>query len=750
MIAFIILSVAHGQEVYIQPYLQALTSDTVWIMWEDDQPDTTNILWGLDTSLGFETTGNAIEITSGHYLHSVQISGLTSDTDYFYRSVFQTTPNLFHTPSETSEEDNLTFVAMSDMQIDHSNPTKFTEIVNDGVISYFQDDLGSSVSLANAIDAVLIPGDLVENGSSHSQWTDDFFAQASELLAQVPVYPVPGNHEYDSQYFFDYFILPENGTPGYEEHWWSSNLSNIHIIGLDSNSSYRLELQLNWLEADLAEICDEPTVDFVFAQLHHPHQSELWIAGNTSFTGEVIAILEQFSTDCGKPSIHFYGHTHGYSRGQSRDQNHVMVNVATSGGNIDYWGEYAQTDYSEYSVSQDEWGFVLVDVQAGTDPQFTLQRISRGNENQQRENELRDQLTVRLLNLQPDKPTGLFPIEEQVSPDCLYLVGSPFQDADQDLHGASHWQVSTDCTDFTSPVYEQWRQHENWYAGIDTQANDDLQNEQITLQPNEDYCWRVRYRDQSLSWSEWSQTYEFSTASSSNLLSNPGAENGTDSWTLLEGNLESLTDGECNGVSPYIGDRYFSIGGLCEESSYAKAIQRIDLQSLQTEISTGNALAIISASMRNWDGSDQPTLDVLFFNDQEEELISSSQLTTLESTWTTLQTEVSVPTDAVTAEVQISGTRNSGEDNDSYMDALSLIITTQEEQNCAGEDITDDTDDPDDTDPQEPTSEPTSEPSTDPVDNSSTDDIKAGCLVYSPREMIISWLFVLIVMRRRR
>jgi len=49
----------------------------------------------------------------------------------------------------------------------------------------------------------------------------------------------------------------------------------------------------------------------------------------------------RFSMECGKPSAHFYGHTHGYSRGESRDAEPSVVNVASAGGNIDYWGEYA-------------------------------------------------------------------------------------------------------------------------------------------------------------------------------------------------------------------------------------------------------------------------------------------------------------------------------------------------------------------------------------------------------------------------
>ena len=37
---------------------------------------------------------------------------------------------------------------------------------------------------------------------------------------------------------------------------------------------------------------------------------------------------------------------------------HVWINVA--GGAIDYWGEWPQFDYEEFSVSDDDWGFIMV------------------------------------------------------------------------------------------------------------------------------------------------------------------------------------------------------------------------------------------------------------------------------------------------------------------------------------------------------------------------------------------------------
>ena len=172
----------------------------------------------------------------------------------------------------------------------------------------------------------------------------------SRGLGDVYKRQVLGNHERNHPFFFHYFELPLNGTNGYEEHWWYKDHSNVRIIGMDSNNGYRIQEQLEWLDSILSITTSDTIIDFVFAQLHHPHHSELWPEGNTSFTGEVIDKLEVFSTVSGKPSIHFFGHTHGYSRGQSRDHQHLMVNVASGGGNLDYWDEYFQQDYEEYII----------------------------------------------------------------------------------------------------------------------------------------------------------------------------------------------------------------------------------------------------------------------------------------------------------------------------------------------------------------------------------------------------------------
>jgi hypothetical protein len=688
-------SVVLSQTFNVKPYLQNATPTSIHIMWETTFGDESIVNWGESDGLGNSTLGEAQTGQGNYRIHDVHLTDLSPNTRYYYKTITDSLDSDiydFITPDSPLYESSLRLIAMSDMQKDWSNPSKFEEIVHEGIIAYLEDDVGGTIP--DVLDLILIPGDLVDNGLEYSQWSDHFFGPSEPLFSYVPVYPVLGNHENNSSYYFSYFNLPENGSPGYEEHWWWADFSNVRVIGLNSNWDFQLSVQLEWLEDVLQEACEDSIIDFVFAQLHHPHKSELWVPGETDFTGDVIERLEQFTSDCGKPSIHFFGHTHGYSRGQSKDHQHVMINVATAGGNIDYWGEYFQADYDVYSVSQDEWGFVVVDVSAGDNPQFTVKRISRGNENLFRDNTLRDRFTIRTFNDPPSTPNPTFPLGDNINPDTLWLWGSGYTDSDEDEHGYSHWQISNDCNDFTNPVKDIYESHVNWFYYQNTQEGNDLTKEMITgLNGYTDYCWRVRYRDRGLMWSEWSEPQSFTTGESiysDNLVVNPGGESGTSGWIIQQGIFESVEAHQCSGVTPHAGQYYFCVGGLCNESPYAVVYQMIDVSEFSNCIDNSAATSIFGGYLSNWSGSDQPEMHISFLNEDNVVLGTSEPLTTLNSTWTEFNTSLLIPPGTREIKYTLTGTRHAGTDNDSYFDDLFLQVL--ENGSCAtvGTDLTKD------------------------------------------------------------
>jgi hypothetical protein len=685
LLLFLLINLSlYSQTIQVQPYLQDASPNSIFILWETDSSDESIVEWGLTETLGNTSEGTAQVSVGDARIHEVKLENLERFTKYFYRVKTGEAISPIHqfkTPPFASDNEPVRIIAMSDMQRDGSFPNKFNEIIHDGVIDYLTEEIGGDV--IDSLALVLIPGDLVVNGNNYSSWENTFFTPSEDLFSQVPLYPVPGNHENNSTYFFQYFKLPDNGTAGFEEHWWHKDYGNVRIIGLDSNNPFSNQEQLDWLDGVLDTTCEADSIDFVFAQLHHPHKSELWTPGESNYTGEVIARLEQFTTTCGKPSVHFFGHTHGYSRGQSRDHKHLWINAATAGGAIDNWGEFPNADYDEFSVSQDDYGFVSVEVTDGDNPKFTVKRISRGDQDVVIDNALTDSLVLFKNDAVVNIPIPDSPINIEIAPECVVLKASPFSAPNAAaLHGQTHWQVATSPDDFSDLAAESWKNFENWYFEIDTQAEDDLTDEEILgLEANTSYWWRVRYRDREMNWSEWSNSVPFVTGESialPNLLANPGAEDSLANWIPTEGVVEALTDGICNGISPNSGQRYFAVGGLCEESEIGICVQNVDVMTYADSIDAGNYPVNFGGYLSNFSGTDFPEMRLIFLDGTGAELDVSNTISSLNSSWTSFNEQMLIPISTRTIQMELKGTRFGGTDNDSYFDDLFLSVGTNE------------------------------------------------------------------------
>ena len=669
-----------GQSILVKPYVQDIGETSVKIMLETSTATIVSVRYGtspFDLTLsqsGIGAAGNGLSV-----IYTVHLTSLLPATKYYYKvelaNGVMSSLNHFTTYAPIMEKSDVNLVAVSDMQQDSGNPTVFSNLINQGILIVVDTTLSHGI---DDLHGVIIPGDLVDNGGNYISWKNTFFTPAENLTASVPLYPSIGNHEYYNSgqvNYLKYFDLPQNGPSNQLELVWYKDISNTRIIALNSNATTtELNAQLTWLNSTLTQVCANVQIDFVFVQLHHPFHSELWTPGELGFTGQVIQQLESWSTNCNKVSAHFFGHTHAYSRGQSRDHQHVMVNVATAGGAIDNWGVYPNADYPEYSVSQDEYGFVLIQTTAGVEPTMRIRRFGRGDQNGSANNLLRDEVIVKNKEYPPAKPIAIFPIGHVLPPGCVTLRASAFDDA-EDIHQASQWQIASSC-DFANPI-NLWKQHENWYNEINTQANDILIDESLSnLSPNSTYCWRVRYRDTYLKWSSWSDPATFTTSQqsgSANLIVNHNAESGTTNWT---GQIEALTNNECNSVPVYAGTNFFAVGGVCaNESALGTAFQVIDVVSYSTPIDQGIMQAEFSAFMRTFGvNNDKPEMYLEFYDGANLSLSTSSSIIQTQPSWQYFVNTVAIPVGTRRILVRLKGIRLAGSDNDSYFDELSLRL----------------------------------------------------------------------------
>ena len=178
--------------ILVKPYLQDAEPHSIKIMWETSMGEESIVEWGTSRKLGKKTKGIAYDINfSSSRIHEVKIQGLKRFTNYYYKvktGKIQSDIYQFKTPPFASDNQSFNIVAMSDMQKDHRNPDKFSEVINDGLLPYLKQEYKGQ--LPNNLALVLIPGDLVASGPNYKEWKNDFFNPSEKLFAEVPVYPL--------------------------------------------------------------------------------------------------------------------------------------------------------------------------------------------------------------------------------------------------------------------------------------------------------------------------------------------------------------------------------------------------------------------------------------------------------------------------------------------------------------------------------------------------------------------------------
>ena len=327
-------------------------------------------------------------------------------------------------------------------------------------------------------------------------------------------------------------------------------------------------------------------------------------------------------------------------------------------------------------MSEDDWGFVMVEVEAGDSPKFSCKRLSRGDGNVELDNAEIDYFSVSKIDYAITTPSPMYPLDIEIAPECVILRGSAFEI--EGMHGASHWQITDTQGDYSNPLGDVWEQFQNLYFNVDTQEGELITEESMPGMPeNTQLWWRVRYRDKELNWSDWSDEAAFSTGTSSmsaNLLANPGAEQGLSSWVVDQGVCESMLAEDCSGTTPFSDDYYFCVGGLCTESAVAIMHQDIDVTSYSDSIDLGVFNVSFGAMMSDWSGADVPEMRVLFLSQDGTQIGATDYYAGPFVNWTLVEDNLTIPTLTRVIRCELKGTRNEGTDNDSYFDDVFVKV----------------------------------------------------------------------------
>lgn len=511
------------KQLILVPFLQNPSPSSIFVSWHDTLSTQTKVEYGITSSLTQSTMGTS-EIVSGDYRwHTVELTGLTPNQEYFYRAVSGSGTSKtynFKTQPDKNYQGKIRFILLSDTH--NSDTTMAVKIIKEAkkkIQQLYGNDTHKHINL------VLHSGDLVVSGNTITQWTDQFFAPMSTISSNIPFLTVTGNHEGEHSNYYKYMQLDNiSGYPSpnaFSEKFWASVIANTMFIGLNTNLSGAANtLQNIWLESKLTEAENDPKIDFVFLIGHHLAISELWGEGITYdggpgyLTNQVFPMLKKYS----KVIQYSYGHTHGFERGTIESQSPKartdfrMVCGGGGGGAIDRWRAFKNQDFPNIHVTIDNFFYQIIEIDVANKT-FESSMFSLGNADKQRDNELLDKWYIKLNQPAPNKPTSNMPTitESQIIFNTSKISGDSLMTVRIQIAEESAFnKTNIDTMINWKNIYGV----DAGYNPIDKNKGIDLTRiafNKSALKSGKTFYYRVCYRDHNLKWSEWSNTTLFNT-----------------------------------------------------------------------------------------------------------------------------------------------------------------------------------------------------------------------------------------------
>jgi Icc-related predicted phosphoesterase len=174
---------------------------------------------------------------------------------------------------------------------------------------------------------VVMVGDLVSWGSSRERW-EEFDERSADLRQRdIPVLPVPGNHDYfgDDELRIYFAHFPEIRG----QRWYERRYGPVGMVFLDSNLDHLGERerseQRRFFEATLNQLDGDDGVRGILVFLHHAPVTNSSVVGDDA--GVAREFLQAFSSSA-KTLAMLTGHAHGYERFERNGKTFVV----TAGG----------------------------------------------------------------------------------------------------------------------------------------------------------------------------------------------------------------------------------------------------------------------------------------------------------------------------------------------------------------------------------------------------------------------------------
>ena len=514
------------------PYLEIPTPTSIWVNWKTSAGTESKVLYGTSAASLNQTVNGANNIwtdagyNNNYYYHSVQLTGLSPYTKYYYKvqtGTYVSPVYSFRTmssPGAVEEGKKMRFLIMGDNQL--RNEPRYDSLV---IRAKRKVEAKYGMPLNDAIDMIVMVGDQVDVGTL-DQYEYTHFNKVKAISPYIGISTIIGNHEtYGSlnlsayKNHFHYDGMSYKGISSGSEEYYAYQAGNMLFLNFTTEASADVNtLQYNWASKVLDSANVDPNVKFIVSLAHRPYEAEQYIGDISTWIRNTM--YPKLITSP-KYFMNVGAHHHLYARGQ--DNNVPVYNIISGGSAWDqYWGMSTEADYNDCQKTICNWNYQIMEVD-GVNNTINVEAFSIGyttlindwtNTTTKfvwEESRSIDQFYRKLNQASPATPslTNTFPATTTLP---FTLTSSAYATTTAEVYNSTQFQISQTST-FTTLEKDILRDYENLFgsdgavyktkdinAGLDI-FKYTIANGQI---PNGAHYVRVRHRDRNMQWSAWS------------------------------------------------------------------------------------------------------------------------------------------------------------------------------------------------------------------------------------------------------
>ncbi len=328
------------------PYLQVATDHSMMIRWRTDMLDVSFVRYGTQPDKLDQIAGNDFRTAE----HIVTVNGLQPLTRYYY---------LIEGFRDTLQKDTNNYFTTLPLQ-GKAGKYRIGVYGDCGSISAHQSDARDQFEkyLGNdVLNAWVLLGDNAYSFGKDYEYQSHFFnIYKDNLLKKSPLFPAPGNHDYqDEPYaaevaqrsgevaYYRNFSMPtkgeSGGLPSHTSAYYSFDIGNAHFISMDSHGSQEngkrlfdtTSAQVVWVKQDLEA---NKNKQWVIVYWHHPPYS--MGSHNSDRESQMVKIRENFIPILERYGVDLIlcGHSHSYERSKLMQGHYGMEASFNAGAHL--------------------------------------------------------------------------------------------------------------------------------------------------------------------------------------------------------------------------------------------------------------------------------------------------------------------------------------------------------------------------------------------------------------------------------